>query len=192
MDTNKKMGRPVVYSSPRRPRLIQLSDEVWEAIGKVAGEGKRTEYIEQQLRQIPEIQALLSAPEPEIVRKPVIVTRQKPEPEPVSRPAPAPGPAPTANLRQPVYQIYLKHAPGTCPALPEGFSYIDGDKSTGRRPCANQIHRVFAQPIGIEVARRRAGQLLDVTGVTRVWIEDRKGGQKDSWSKEAERWLRDE
>lgn len=55
----KKMGRPVVYNIPRRPRLLQISDEVWDALGIVAGEGKRTEYIEEHLRTIPEIAKLL-------------------------------------------------------------------------------------------------------------------------------------
>jgi hypothetical protein len=57
--TSKKMGRPVVYNTPRRPRLLQISDEVWDALGIVAGEGKRTEYIEEHLRAIPEIAKLL-------------------------------------------------------------------------------------------------------------------------------------
>ena len=55
----KQMGRPRVYTTPRSPRLLQLSDELWEAIGAVAGEGKRTEYIEKQLRAIPEIASYL-------------------------------------------------------------------------------------------------------------------------------------
>jgi hypothetical protein len=57
--TPKKMGRPTIYDTPRRPRLIQLSDELWEAIEAIAGEGKRTEYIEKHLRTIPEIVAYL-------------------------------------------------------------------------------------------------------------------------------------
>jgi hypothetical protein len=57
--TSKKMGRPVVYTTARRPRLVSLSDEVWEAVGIVAGEGKRTEYIEKHLRSLPEIAVYL-------------------------------------------------------------------------------------------------------------------------------------
>jgi hypothetical protein len=53
------MGRPPIYKTARRPRLIQLSDELVTAIDTVAGEGKRTEYIEKQLRAIPEIAAIL-------------------------------------------------------------------------------------------------------------------------------------
>ncbi len=55
----KKMGRPAVYSTPRRPRLLQLSDELIEAIDTVAGDGQRNKYIEEHLRAIPEIAALL-------------------------------------------------------------------------------------------------------------------------------------
>jgi len=55
----KKMGRPRVYDKPRTPRLIQLSDELIATIDAIAGDGKRTEYIEQQLRAIPEIAAQL-------------------------------------------------------------------------------------------------------------------------------------
>jgi hypothetical protein len=112
---------------------------------------------------------------------------------PAPAPVPAPASAPTQSLRQPVYQIYVKHEPGACPALPEGFSYIDDDKSIGRRACPKQVHRVFAQPIGIEAARRRVKQLQEVVGVVRVWIEDRKGQplSRDSWHKENGRWVRD-
>jgi hypothetical protein len=60
----KKMGRPTVYKKPRRPRLIQLSDELIDAIDATAGDGKRTEYIEQQLRAIPEIAAQLEGEKP--------------------------------------------------------------------------------------------------------------------------------
>jgi len=57
--TIKKMGRPAVYTTPRRPRLLQLSDELIEAIDTVAGDGQRNKYIEEHLRAIPEIAALL-------------------------------------------------------------------------------------------------------------------------------------
>lgn len=59
MEAIKKMGRPRVYNTPRRPRLLSISDELWDAIGAIAGEGKRTEYVEKQLRSIPEIASYL-------------------------------------------------------------------------------------------------------------------------------------
>lgn len=62
--TPKKMGRPTIYNKPRTPRLIQLSDELIAVIDAIAGEGKRTEYIEKQLRAIPEIAASLQRREP--------------------------------------------------------------------------------------------------------------------------------
>lgn len=54
---NARMGRPFVYNpdKPRRPRTITLTDELWEALKQVAGEGKRAEYIEEHLRAIPEV-----------------------------------------------------------------------------------------------------------------------------------------
>lgn len=57
--SGKKIGRPVVYTTMRRPRLLQLSDEVIEAIDVIAGDGKRNKYIEEHLRAIPEIAAYL-------------------------------------------------------------------------------------------------------------------------------------
>lgn len=59
--SNAKMGRPHVYdpNKPRRPRLIPLTDELWEALETVAGDGKRAKYIEKKLREIPEIAAIL-------------------------------------------------------------------------------------------------------------------------------------
>jgi hypothetical protein len=59
----KKMGRPQVYTSPRRPRLLQLSDELVEAIDTVAGDGQRNKYIEEHLRAIPEIATQLARKE---------------------------------------------------------------------------------------------------------------------------------
>jgi hypothetical protein len=55
------MGRPYVYDplKPRRQRGIQITDELWEALSKVAGTGKVAQYIEEELRKIPEIAALL-------------------------------------------------------------------------------------------------------------------------------------
>jgi hypothetical protein len=151
----------------------------------------KEEVSEPEPMPVPEIKAYktdLAEPEPPL-HFPGVTREQV---EAVVEPAPmAAQPAPTSTLRQPIYQIYLKHALGTCPALPDGFDYIDGDQSTGKRSCTNPVHRVFAQPTTLEAARRRAGELQVVIGVTRVWIEDRKGGQKDSWSKENGRWVRD-
>jgi hypothetical protein len=132
----------------------------------------------------------LTASDPEPVLHFPGVTKEQVEPVPVPVALPAPAPAPTSSLRQPVYQISVKHAPGACPDLPSGFDYIDGDKSTGRRLCPNQIHRVFSQPTTIEAARRRAGQLQAVAGVVRVWIEDRSGNLRNSWQKAHGRWVR--
>jgi hypothetical protein len=61
MSDSKSMGRPLVYdpNNPRRPRTITLTDELWNALKDVAGEGKRAEYIEKMLREIPEVATLL-------------------------------------------------------------------------------------------------------------------------------------
>jgi hypothetical protein len=101
--------------------------------------------------------------------------------------------SPVSSSQKPVYQIYVKHEPGACPDLPEGFDYIDRDRSAKRR-CEYSLHRVFAQPVGIEAARRRVKQLQAVAGVVRVWIEDRKGQPlpRDCWRRENGRWLRDD
>jgi hypothetical protein len=109
-------------------------------------------------------------------------------------------PAPVAatsssRMRQPVYQIYMRHEPGPCPDLPEGFDYIDGDsdKDLKKRRCTIP-HRVFAQPCKIEAARRRVEQLQGVANITRVWVEDGKGKplSRDSWRRENGRWVRED
>lgn len=57
MEQGKKMGRPYVYdpSKPRRQRGVQLTDELWEALVSVAGNGKVAQYLEERLREIPEV-----------------------------------------------------------------------------------------------------------------------------------------
>lgn len=101
---------------------------------------------------------------------------------------PATVPAAPQSLRQPVYQIYLRHAPDACPDLPEGFDYIDGDRSKGNRRCMHPVHRVYAQPCVIKAAQQRAEALLERAGILSVWIEDRSG--EHSWKKENGRWQR--
>lgn len=63
MEQETKMGRPYVYdpTKPRRQRGVQVTDELWEALGKAAGTGKVSQYIEERLREVPEIVALLEA-----------------------------------------------------------------------------------------------------------------------------------
>lgn len=124
----------------------------------------------------------------------VEVSRPRPAPT-IERQLPPPLPVAATSLsssRQPVYQIYLRHAPGVCPDLPEGFDYIDGDRSKGNRRCMNPTHRVFTQPCTVASARRRAEQLQEVAGVVHIWIADRKGDtlSRDSWRKENGRWVK--
>jgi hypothetical protein len=109
--------------------------------------------------------------------------------EPVGERAPVSQPTPTAS-RLPTYQIYLKHAPGPCPALPSGFSYVDND-NVSRLHCPNPVHRVFSGPTSIDAARRRAEQLQAGDGLVRIWIADARGKQKDSWHKVDGEWKKD-
>lgn len=59
MEQNNRMGRPFVYdpSKPRRQRGLQLTDELWHALEQIAGRGKVALYIEEHLRDIPEVAA---------------------------------------------------------------------------------------------------------------------------------------
>jgi hypothetical protein len=203
------MGRPrKAESELRRQITYRFSPETLKIINQISGTTK-TAFIEAAIKHYHEfLTASEPEPEPEIKLAPAVpepvpeptrklrayrIGSENPVPLPAAVPDSAPVPAPTSSLRQPIYQIYIRHEPGTCPTLPEGFSYIDHDKSTGRRACPNekQIHRVFAQPIGIEVARRRAEQLQAVASITRVWIEDRTGNLRNSWQKENGCWVRD-
>ena len=120
-----------------------------------------------------------------------------------SRPAPTieyQPPAPvsvsvhTSSRSLPTYQVSMRHEPGTGPDLPEGFDYIDGDRSKGNRRCMNPIHRVFAQPCTVTSARKQVERLQEVAGIVRIWIEDKKGQplSRDSWRKENGRWVRDD
>ncbi|MGB8346599.1 MAG: hypothetical protein WCD86_17060 [Ktedonobacteraceae bacterium] len=110
------------------------------------------------------------------------------EPVPPSSDAPASSPLP----RRPTYQIYFKHEQGPCPHLPEGFAYIDMHKSIDPRQCP--IHRVFARPCAIAIARERVEQIKrEVPEIIQVWLDkDGYGLPRDSWRKEHGRWIRDD
>lgn len=113
--------------------------------------------------------------------------RQK-EPVPPSSDAPASSLLP----HRPTYQIYLKHERGPCPHLPEGFAYIDLPKDIEERQCP--IHRVFARPCAIAIARERIEQIKrEVPDIIQVWLDkDGYGLPRDSWRKEHGRWIRDD
>jgi len=102
-----------------------------------------------------------------------------------------PSDRPTSS-RRPTYQIYLKHEPGPCPRLPEGFAYIDMDKSIEPRQCP--IHRIFARPCAIAIARQHVERLKqEGPGIIQVWLDkDGYGLPRDSWRKEHGRWVRDD
>ena len=99
---------------------------------------------------------------------------------------PAPPRAIIPSLRQPVYQIFLKHELGSHPHLPEGFDYIEQDECP--------THLVSLQPGKLDAARDRAIQLQTVPGILSIWILDRKGNAvgRGSWRKEQGRWIRND
>lgn len=101
-------------------------------------------------------------------------------------------PASSPSARRSMYQIYLKHEPGPCPRLPEGFAYIDMDKSIEPRQCP--IHRVFARSCAIAIARQRLEDLKgSVAGITQIWLDkDGYNLPRDAWRKEHGRWTRDD
>jgi hypothetical protein len=110
--------------------------------------------------------------------------------EPVSPSSDAPASSPSPR-RRPTYQIYLKHEQGPCPHLPEGFAYIDLPKSIEERQCP--IHRIFARPCAIAIARERVEQIKrEVPNIIQVWLDkDGYDLPRDSWRKEHGRWIRD-
>jgi hypothetical protein len=128
------------------------------------------------------------------VSKPTVAQHEaQREQQPTSSKPPALPPAPTSSAtsssRLPTYQIFVKHEPGTCPPLPEAFAYLDLPRSIQPEQCP--IHRVFARPCSITVARQRVEQLKqEVAGITHIWLD--KGGvglPKDSWQKKHGQWV---
>lgn len=105
---------------------------------------------------------------------------------------PAATPAAPPSLRQPFYQIFARHEPGPHPSLPEGFAYDDLPKSIQPEQCP--IHRVFARPCAIAVARQQVEQLKHVPGIIAIWLRDRSGRvlPRDTWQKEDGRWVRND
>lgn len=97
----------------------------------------------------------------------------------------------SSATRRPTYQIYVKHAPGQCPTLPDGFAYIDLDTSIEPRQCP--IHRVFAQSCTVAAVRQQVERLKTVPEISSIWPD--KGGQtlaRDCWRRENGHWIRDD
>jgi hypothetical protein len=124
-----------------------------------------------------------------------VVQKQPRQPIERKRPlasSPAPSPTLPSSLRQPVYQIFLKHEPGPHPSLPLGFAYMDQHPTIQPEQCP--IHRVFAQPCAVAIARQRVEQLKATPSIISLWILDRTGKvlPKDSWQKKDGRWTRND
>lgn len=129
--------------------------------------------------------------ERKLVAEQTTQTRRVAQPSSNARlPSEAPGTSPSRH--KPTYQIYLKHAPGSCPHLPEEFAYLDLHQSIEPRQCP--IHRVFAHPCAIAIARERVERIKrEVPGIVQIWLD--KGGYslpRDCWRKEDGRWIRDD
>ncbi len=183
--TETRQRRDYRFSSAT---LQQIKEEM--AAGTYASETAFVEATISRYRELEAENARLRARIEDLERKLARASRPashlQPAPVPLLTPVLAP-----SGYRMHTYQIYIKHDAGRCPTLPEGFAYMDMDKSIEPRQCP--IHRVFAQPCAISFLRQRVEQLKAVPGIVNIWPD--KGGQtlsKDCWRWERGRWIRDD
>jgi hypothetical protein len=202
----RKRGRPVgsVKADHRQKRNYRLSPATMRLIeqGKQLTDSTETAFIEAAIQHYMDA---LTAQEPDnseqerpVLHFPGVTSEQVAElverpalpamPIPAMPAAQAPALATSSHL--PTYQIYMRHSPGACPDLPQGFDYLDQDRNAGKRRCMNPVHRVFTQPCTIKSAEQRADTLEKAAGIVSVWIEDKTG--KHSWKKESEHWRRND
>jgi hypothetical protein len=100
-----------------------------------------------------------------------------------------PNPSSRSSPLKPLYQILIKHAPGDCPLLPDGYGFLYTQEKEHSCP----VHLVFAAPCAIDQARRRIEVLKRVPGLVRIWLtKDGYGVSLDDWSKGTSVWQRTE
>ncbi len=105
--------------------------------------------------------------------------RTKHLPQPVSPARPA--------SRKPLYQILVRHDPGVCPALPDGYDFLYIHENEQRCP----VHQVFAAACPIDQARRRIEILKQVPGLSRIWLtKNGYGTLQDDWQRKGGTWQR--
>jgi hypothetical protein len=100
-----------------------------------------------------------------------------PQPVPPDRPA----------SHKPLYQILVRHNPGVCPALPNGYDFLYTQEND--RPCP--VHQVFAATCPIDQARRRIEALKQVPDLNRIWLtKNGYGTPQDDWQRKEGTWQR--
>jgi hypothetical protein len=98
-----------------------------------------------------------------------------------------PVPAARSSSRKPLYQILIKHAPGSCPALPDDYGFLYTQEKEYHCP----IHLVFTAPCPINQARLRIEVLKRVPRLVRIWLtKDGYGTPQDDWSRGTSLWQR--
>lgn len=92
---------------------------------------------------------------------------------------------PTA--RKPIYQIFVRHDPGACPTLPDGYDFLYTQEN--EQPCP--VHQVFSSACPIDQARRRIEALKQVPGFARIWLtKNGYGTRQDDWRRKESIWQR--
>jgi hypothetical protein len=92
-----------------------------------------------------------------------------------------------ATAHKPLYQILIRHDPGACPMLPDGYNFLYVQENEQRCP----VHQVFAVACPIDRARRRIEVLKQVPGLSRIWLT--KNGYstpQDDWQRKGSGWQR--
>jgi hypothetical protein len=90
---------------------------------------------------------------------------------------------------KPIYQILVRHDPGVCPALPDGYNFLYTHENEQRCP----VHQAFAAACPIDQARRRIEALKQVPGLSRIWLtKNGYGTPQDDWQRKGSAWQRAE
>lgn len=104
-----------------------------------------------------------------------------------TRPPSQPVPPVRATSHKPIYQILVRHDPGTCPTLPNGYYFLYVQEN---EPCC-PVHQVFAAACPIDQARRRIEALKQVPELSRIWLtKNGYGTPQDDWQRKEGGWRR--
>jgi len=98
-----------------------------------------------------------------------------------------PVPQTRSVAHKPIYQILVRHEPGACSDLPDGYDFLYVQKNEQQCP----IHQVFAAACPIDQARLRIEALKQVPGFTRIWLtKNGYGTPQDDWQQKNGAWQR--
>lgn len=208
-DTLKLLEQGQLIASVELQQKINQTDFVELAIQHYYAElAWKTQQQEYAAREIEHLQAYIHELEQDLQRAQIMLKQAgvNYEKQPARQETPQ---QILSGLQLPFYQIIIRHNASSCPALPDGFSYIDRGHiydpdgtyyyvDKGHEYNSYEIyqlkcpaHEVFSCRCSIDFARQKIEELKKVEGI--IWIRLEKNAYPvpdNTWQKRESVWAR--